>query len=229
MPPPPLLRLRGLTVVNAAVRPPRQVLDRVDLEIGPGEIAALTGPSGAGKSLLARTLIGLLPAGFRVMAGELRIDGHPVPWSRVWQLRGRRILYLPQGAAAALHPLRTVRQQLTETTAADEDNLRRVLEALGFAQATRILNSRPVALSGGECQRVLAALALLVRPRLAVFDEPTSGLDAGSRGILLECLNGAVGRTIGALLLITHDRHPLPGPPERVIRLERGRTVAPVV
>lgn len=229
MPPPPLLSLSDLTVVNAAVRPPCQMLDRVDLEIEPGETAVLTGPSGAGKSLLARTLCGLLPAGFRVTEGKLRIDGHPVPWSRVWRLRGGRILYLPQGAAAALHPLRTVRQQLTETTAADENDLHRVLEALGFPQAMRVLSSRPVALSGGECQRVLAALALLVRPRLAVFDEPTSGLDAGSRGTLLECLSGAVGRTIGALLLITHDRHPLPDPPGRVLRLERGRTIAPVV
>ena len=229
MTPPPLLELRDLTVVNAALRPPRAVLERVNLQVGRGEVAVLTGPSGAGKSLLARTLVGLLPAGFRVLAGELRIDGPPVPWSRVWRLRGRGVLYLPQGAAAALHPLRTVRQQLTETTAADERDLCRVLEALGFSPALRVLNSRPVALSGGECQRVLAALALLVKPRLAVFDEPTSGLDANSRELLLECLYRAVGETIGALLLITHDRHPLPGAPRRVIRLERGRTAVPVV
>ncbi len=223
--PPPLLELTGLTVAAPGGVP----LAQVDLEIDLGETALLVGPSGAGKTLLARTLVGLLPDGFEVIAGRLRLDNRTVPWPETPLLRGKGILYLPQGASAALHPLLTIRRQLSETSAAQEGEMAAALASLGLEPAARFLQARPSSLSGGECQRVLAALALLIRPRLAIFDEPTAGLDAGSRKRLLDRLAMAAGKEIGALLFITHDRRLVPSPTGRITRLEQGGRLFPVV
>jgi peptide/nickel transport system ATP-binding protein len=176
------------------------------LVLCPGEVAALYGPSGCGKSTLLRSLLGL-PGAAPVVRGARRLLGRDL--ASLGELERRAVwrtdaLFLPQGARAALDPLRRVLPQVALATGADRADIVGALAALGASDAPRWLDAFPHRLSGGEAQRTLLATALLRRPRLVVADEPTADLDDLSRRDLLRAL-GAMRTNGAALLLATHD------------------------
>jgi peptide/nickel transport system ATP-binding protein len=227
----PLLSLRGLQVRFDGA--PQPTLGPLDFDIAAGECLALVGPSGSGKSLTAASLLGLLPARARV-GGELHFDGDrfelalrsPAP------LRGHGLVWMPQDALAALHPLRGVGDQLDEMLrrhqpgprAQRERDAQRCLRRAGLEADARLLRSPPHRLSGGQRQRMLLALCLACRPRLLIADEPTSALDALRAAEVMATFDRLRADGL-ALLLISHDLGAVARHAERVLVLEAGHAV----
>ena len=174
----------------------REVLRGVDLRLDPGENVALIGRSGCGKTTLLRALL-LLDSPGPEDAGEILLDGRPVRRGGARALRAfrRAVQYVPQDAAATLHPRRSVLAQVStplRTLGVVRDReeatsrARQVLESLEIHR--EIWESRPHEISGGQAQRVSIARALALSPHYLLLDEPVSGLDPALRRQTLDLL-----------------------------------------
>ena len=211
-----LLRIRNLRLEAATPRGTAHILRGIDLDLPRGRILGVVGESGSGKSSLALALMRLLPANVTGLHGQMLLDGTDIATldePAMARLRGHRLAMVFQDPATALNPVLTIGTQLQDvlrrrdpglgraaTRAQAEDALRRV----EIADPARRLRAYPHELSGGMRQRVMIAMALLVRPDLLLADEPTTALDATvEAGIvaLFERLRTELG---GSVLFISH-------------------------
>lgn len=192
------------------------VVDGTSLSIAAGETMALVGESGCGKSMTALALIRLLPEAARQSGGEItlagqRIDG--LPEAQMNRLRGDRLAMIFQEPVASLDPLMPVGRQIAEALARDRRLGRtevhaKVLDALarvGIDRPEVRARQYPFQLSGGMCQRVMIAMAMIREPLLLIADEPTTALDVTIQKQILDLMADLRRETGSAVLLITHD------------------------
>ncbi|MEM9131750.1 MAG: ABC transporter ATP-binding protein [Actinomycetota bacterium] len=185
------------------------VLQDVSFSATAGSTVGLIGRSGAGKTTLARIVAGILSPS----AGTVRIDGRPMTGAdRAGRLeRAGLVQYVFQDPFGSLNPRRSARAQVAEPLivagrASDEADQAActLLADVGLTQAQ--IDRRPTALSGGQCQRVGIARALIRRPRVVVLDEPVSALDWSIRDEIMTLLNELQASTGCLYLLISHER-----------------------
>ncbi len=207
----------GLDVRDAIVRyGPIAAVDRVSLEVAPGEVVALLGASGSGKSSLLRAIAGLEP----LAGGSVSWDGEDLAGVPVHK-RGFVVMFqdgqlFPHlsvagnvGYALARSPRRTREQRVAE-----------LLELVGLTG----YGPRPVtALSGGQAQRVALARSLAAGPRLLLLDEPLSALDRGLREHMVGVLDETMRTTRIPALYVTHDQDEAFAIADRVAVLAEGR------
>jgi peptide/nickel transport system ATP-binding protein len=191
------------------------VLRDLSFDLGQDEIIGLVGESGAGKSMIGRTVSGLLPENFLVSSGDIRFDGKDLLSLGKAERRGllgKKIVFIPQEPLSALNPVRTIGAQFGEHLQhlGLEKARRRALmierlRQVELRNAEEALLRYPHELSGGQCQRVLIAMAFAGEPMLVIADEPTTALDVmtQARIVLLIAKQQAAHHT--ALLFITHD------------------------
>jgi len=210
------------------------LLGPVSLQCGQSECLGLVGESGSGKSLTALSLLGLLPPGLRA-SGSLQLFGEEVVFNSPQHraLLGRSIAWIPQDASAALHPLRTVGDQLLESirvlqnlsTGNAGKEMFALLTQLELPEPENLQHRYPHELSGGQRQRVLMAIALAGKPKILLADEPTSALDPRLAREALELLNSLREKLQLAILLISHDLPLLGSYAQRVMVLRHGKVV----
>jgi peptide/nickel transport system ATP-binding protein len=195
-------------------RGPVKAVDGVSFEIRAGETLGLVGESGCGKSTLGRGVIGLLPRG-AVVDGEVLFGGRNLVGlgdRDLRRLRGPEIGLIFQEPMTRLNPLMRIEDHFKETLEAhepsltDQDIRRRSLDALGRMgiPPTRF-RQYPHEFSGGMRQRIMIALALVLRPKLVIADEPTTALDVLVEAQIISILDDLKRNFDTSLLLITHN------------------------
>lgn len=201
-------------------RPGQPVLDRVELELYPGEVTALVGPSGAGKSTLARLLMRF----YDPTEGAVRIDGQDVRDITLDSLRGNIAVVLQDSLLFGTSVRDNIAYGRLGATEAEIVAAAQAAEADGFIRALpdgydTVLGERGETLSGGQRQRIAIARAILRDAPILILDEPLTGLDpATAKGLLAGLRRAAMGRTT---LLVAHDALTL-SLADRVYRVERG-------
>ena len=212
----PLLDVQDLHVEFRVPNGVVHALNGISLRQDEEEVLCIVGESGAGKSALALTLMGLLPDNGAVTRGKILFDGVDLvsaPEERRRELRGKAMSLVFQDAQAALNPIQTIGAQLTEVIITHSQLNRRaasavcqeMLRELGVPDPRRVMSVYPFTLSGGQCQRVMLAMALVMRPRLLIADEVTSSVDVTLQAEILARLKELSQDSKSAILLITHD------------------------
>jgi len=200
-----MLRTEDLWVEKVDAGGSLPLLRGIDLEVPNGQVTVLLGESGAGKTLLARALSGLLPEGLRIRRGGVFYRGRSLAAPGSWNgVRGGSIFYAPQNAAASFNPVLTIGRQIRECSRIGDAELEELLARLQFADPRRVLRSHAFALSGGENQRCLLALALACGAEVLILDEPTSEIDDGAHDDFVRILLDYQRARSLTVLLISH-------------------------
>ena len=191
------------------------LLRDLNISLQRGQVLGLVGESGAGKSMIGRIIAGHTPPGFEITRGRVLFENTDLLslGRKAWRaLLGRRIAFIPQEPLTALNPVLTVSQTFDEHLAhlgiAPRERralMLQQLEAVHLPRRDEMLQRYPHELSGGQCQRVLIAMAFAANPALMVADEPTTALDVVSQVNVLRLLAEQRRQHETAMLLITHD------------------------
>jgi peptide/nickel transport system ATP-binding protein len=227
----PVLKAENLSVEYLSKKGYVHALDDISLEIGKGETVGIVGETGSGKSTLAKAILGILPLGARVGGNLLlretdltRLRGEPLR-----RIRGRDIALIFQDPMTRLNPLMTIEDHFLETIKAhesvsDREAHERTVRALTSMRVpeSRIRNY-PHEFSGGMRQRIMIALAVVLRPSLLVADEPTTSLDVIVEAQILEILEDLKKVSGMSLLLITHNLGIVSEICDRVLVLYAGK------
>ncbi len=231
----PLLAIKNLSVTVHYDDAEKTVLHDISLTLAQGETLALVGESGSGKSLCAQSIMGLLPKpAVNISAGCVELNGERIDnnSSLLHAVRGKRIAMIFQEPITALNPVQTIGAQLAEVfqlhapeldAASIREQSLSLLQAVNIAQAEQRLNSFPHQLSGGQCQRVMIAMALAGKPDILIADEPSTALDASTQLQLLALLSDLQKRYHMAVLFITHDLALVKNWCQRVAVLQQGK------
>jgi oligopeptide/dipeptide ABC transporter ATP-binding protein len=206
------------------------VVDGVGFSVAPGEVLSLVGESGCGKSLTAAAVMRLLPDAVRQTAGSIRLgadDISSLSERRMQALRGRRLSMIFQEPQAALDPLATIGTQIAEAlrlpAAQARTQVKTMLRDVGISDPDRRIDQYPFELSGGMCQRVMIASALIARPAVLLADEPTTALDVTIQAQILDLLRRLATERQTAVVLITHDMGVVADIADRVAVMYAGR------
>jgi peptide/nickel transport system ATP-binding protein len=211
------------------------LLTDVSFAVRPGEVVGLVGESGSGKTLTGLSVLGLLPRGAQA-TGRITFAGTDLltaPADELRRLRGSELSMIFQEPRASLHPARTVGNQIVDVVRAHErvpkavarERARELLAQVGLPDPARTLGAYTHELSGGMCQRVLIAMALVCRPRLLIADEPTTALDVTIQAQIIELLRGLAADRDLAVLLISHNLGVVSDLCTRVITMYCGQVV----
>ncbi len=230
----PVISARDVRVWYGTTRGAIRAVDGVSFDIAPGETLGLVGESGCGKSTLGRGLMGLLPEGAK-RDGEVLFRGQDIfslSPKAAYRLRGRELGMIFQEPLTRLNPLMRISQHFEETIKQHEPDLSKdeirdraleVLRLMGIPP-TRY-RSYPHEFSGGMRQRLMIALALVLRPAFVVADEPTTALDVLVEAQIVQILNDLRRNFQTALLLITHNVGIVAEACDRVAVMYAGRIV----
>ncbi|WJS83879.1 ABC transporter ATP-binding protein [Paracoccus sp. TOH] len=211
-----LLTIRNLTVRFATSTGSFTAVDGIDVRVDKGEVLAIVGESGSGKSVSMLAAMGLLPDTATVTADEMSFDGQDLLGMTPRQRRriiGREITMIFQEPIASLNPSFTTGYQIEEVLRFNAGLSKRAARAralelyrqVGIPDPEEKLKSYPHQMSGGQCQRVMIAMAIATNPRLLIADEPTTALDVTIQKQILDLLMKLQEQTGMALILITHD------------------------
>jgi peptide/nickel transport system ATP-binding protein len=210
-----MLSLIALTLTARVGGQPVDLLRDISVSVAPGKVLGLVGESGAGKSMIGRLIAGHTPAGFEVTRGRVVFDGQDLlalKREARRKLLGRRIGFIPQEPLTALDPVLTIGQTFDEHlmllgVAANQRGavIHKQLASVFLPRPQDMVLRYPHQLSGGQCQRVLIAMAFAANPALIIADEPTTALDVVSQGHVLSLLRQQQQQHGTAVILITHD------------------------
>ncbi|MCM2403920.1 ABC transporter ATP-binding protein [Rhizobium sp. S153] len=226
-----LVEIRDLKVAFNGV----QVLHGINLDVKPGEALGLVGESGCGKSVTWLAALGLLP-GKATVSGSVRVDGKELcggPRSALEAVRGGKIAMIFQDPSSSLNPVLRIGRQITEALSlhrglrgeAAKAEALRLLDMVGIPDARRRFDLYPHEFSGGQCQRLMIAMALAGEPDLLIADEPTTALDATIQAQILDLLIQIRNETGMATVFISHDLGAVSQVCERVCVMYAGRIV----
>ncbi len=192
------------------------IVKGVSFNIKPGEVVALIGESGSGKTTISLGALAYTKPGLEFSGGEVLLYGENVLTmsdENTRALRGAKVAYLAQSAAATFNPALTIGEQVTEsavmhgilTQEAATKRAEELYHALELPDPLRIGNRYPHQVSGGQLQRLMAAMALCGKPDLLVLDEPTTALDVTTQIEVLKAFKKVIQEENAAAVYVTHD------------------------
>lgn len=231
-----LLEIENLVVEFQTASGPFRAVDGVSLKVHEGEVLAIVGESGSGKSVSMLAAMGLLPWTAEVTADKLAFNGRDLlkmPASDRRKIVGKDIAMIFQEPIASLNPCFTVGFQIEEVLrihmgldrAARRKRAIELFEAVGIPDPAERLGHFPHQMSGGQCQRVMIAIALACNPKLLIADEPTTALDVTIQKQILDLLMKLQQEFRMGLIMITHNMGVVAETADRVIVQYKGRKI----
>ena len=228
-----LLEIRNLTVSFDTSVGQFKAVEGIDLSVDSREVLAIVGESGSGKSVEMLALMGLLPPSATVTADRMAFDGKDmltISRAERRKIVGKDIAMIFQEPIASLNPCFTVGFQLEETLRfhlgmdrrARRERAIELLEQVGIGDAASRLGAFPHQMSGGQCQRVMIAMAIACNPKLLIADEPTTALDVTIQKQILDLLVSLQAEHGMALIMITHNIGVVAETADRVVVQYRG-------
>jgi peptide/nickel transport system ATP-binding protein len=209
------------------------IVKDVSFSIRRGEVLALIGESGSGKTTIALTLLGYARRGCRIAGGRVGVGGTDVlaaAPAALRDLRGRRVAYVAQSASASFNPALRVIDQVIEgvcvrrlmSRKAAREKAVGLFRALALPSPEAIGERYPHQVSGGQLQRLMAAMALMSDPEVVVFDEPTTALDVTTQIEVLRAFKRAIAQFHISAVYVSHDLAVVAQIADRVLVLRNG-------
>ncbi|WP_112810355.1 ABC transporter ATP-binding protein [Ensifer sp.] len=236
-----LLSVRNLKIEATSYppgEPPKTVtlVEGVSFDLEKGKVLGLIGESGAGKSTIGLSALAYGRGGVRITGGQALLDGKDIltlDKTGIRSIRGARVCYVAQSAAAAFNPAHKLGDQVIEASLRHgimnrEEAKKRALylfRVLGLPNPETFGDRYPHQVSGGQLQRAMTAMALCPNPELIVFDEPTTALDVTTQIDVLAAIKHAIEETHTAALYITHDLAVVAQISDDIMVLRHGKTV----
>ena len=231
-----LLEVENLAVEFQTAAGPFRAVDGVSLKVDAGEVLAIVGESGSGKSVSMLAAMGLLPWTAKVTADKLTFNGTDLLGMSPSDRRtiiGKDIAMIFQEPVASLNPCFTVGFQIEEVLrvhlglgkAARRERAIELFDLVGIPNPADRLGHFPHQMSGGQCQRVMIAIALSCNPKLLIADEPTTALDVTIQKQILDLLMRLQAEQGMGLIIITHNMGVVAETADRVIVQYKGRKI----
>ena len=229
----PLLEIRNLTVAFDTSVGLFKAVDGIDVAVDAREVLAIVGESGSGKSVAMLAVMGLLPNTATVTADRMTFEGQDLLAMNAQDKRriiGKDIAMIFQEPVASLNPCFTIGFQIQEVLSrhmglrgrAARERAVELLSLVGIRDGAERLGAFPHQMSGGQCQRVMIAMAIACNPKLLIADEPTTALDVTIQKQILDLLVKLQADTGMALIMITHDMGVVAETADRVIVQYKG-------
>lgn len=230
-----LLEVKNLTVQLLTKNGYATAIDDLTFSVNSGEILGIAGESGSGKTMTALSLLGLLPAHAKVSGSILFNSRELVGINRkeLQSVRGKEIAMIFQDPMTSLHPMLTVKVQMTEHMThhlgiSEYQAIKEAEELLAevrIPDPTKALNAYAGQFSGGMRQRICIAMALACKPKLLLADEPSTALDVTVQAGILTLLNRLRTERNLSIMFITHDLGVLSSITDRLLVMYAGREV----
>ena len=229
----PLLEIKNLSVSFDTSVGLFKAVDGIDISVDASEVLAIVGESGSGKSVAMLAVMGLLPSTATVTADKMEFEGRnllTMSGAEKRKIIGKEIAMIFQEPVASLNPCFTVGFQLEEVLnkhlglkgRAARDRAVELLRLVGIKDGAERLGAFPHQMSGGQCQRVMIAMAISCNPKLLIADEPTTALDVTIQKQILDLLVRLQAEHGMALIMITHDMGVVAETADRVIVQYKG-------
>ncbi len=191
-------------------------LQDISFEINPNEVVGIVGESGCGKSLTAKAIMGTLPQNASITRGNMVFQDRQLHQmlDKDWQrLRGNELTMIFQEPMNSLNPVLTIGKQVSEvlkrhSSLSKKERKQKVMKTwkeVGLPRPEALWKAYPHQLSGGMCQRVVIAMAVIGEPQLIIADEPTTALDVTTQAQILDLFQSIKQNYNNALLFISHD------------------------
>lgn len=192
-----------------------EVVRDVSLTVGAGQVVGIVGESGCGKSMVVRSIMGLVKDPGKVVGGSVLLEGRELTTldeKELCRIRGKDISMVFQEPMTSLNPTMRVGRQVQEVIAIHENvpkdeayrRTLRILSAVGIPEVEARYKAYPHELSGGLRQRIMIAMAMVMRPKLLIADEPTTALDATVETQIIALLKG-LAEAGTSVLIISHN------------------------
>ena len=234
----PLLTIKDLRTYFVTTEGSARAVDGVSFDLLPGETLGIVGESGSGKTVTSLSVLRLIPEPpGHVMPGSLiEFEGRnllTLSPAELRAVRGNQIAMVFQEPMNSLNPVFTIGDQIAEVARVHLGLSRAdawiravdMLNQVGVPDADLRASQYPHQLSGGTCQRVMIAMALMCHPRILIADEPTTALDVTVQAQILELLERKQAEMGMAVMLITHDLGIVAGAADRVVVMYAGQVV----
>jgi peptide/nickel transport system ATP-binding protein len=213
----PILSIRNLSIELPLGADRKYAVEDVSLDLHRGEILCVVGESGSGKSVMTSSIMNDVAPRLTIASGEVIFDGMnmlTLGKKQLNEIRGARISMIYQEPMAALNPAMTIGRQVDEVfelhrpeiaKADRKKETLKLLEQMKLPEPPRIYSSYPHQVSGGQCQRIVIAMALACKPDVLIADEPTTALDVTTQAEILRLINDLKEVYDNATIFITHD------------------------